>query len=81
MIQRVEKVKILGVTLDSSLRLKKHIVNSNKGLRAVLALKRLKNLPPSIYRQLFVSTVCPVLDLCFSFMGAISNSKFRRKLR
>ncbi len=58
----MEKVKILGVKLDSSLRLNQHIVNaSNKGLRAVLALKRLTSIPPSVSRQMFVSTVYPVV--------------------
>ena len=46
-IKPKNKVKILGVTLDSGLRLKQHIVNAtNRGMRAVLALKRLRTCPP-----------------------------------
>lgn len=77
-VKPVEKVKILGVTLDSSLRLKQSIVNaSNKGLRAVLALKRLKNLPPSVSRQLFVSTVCPVVDYASVLWGQQVTANLR----
>ena len=63
-IKPKDKVKILGVTLDDGLRPEQHIVNAtNQGMQAVLALKRLKNLPPSVTCQLFISTVCPSLDM------------------
>ena len=55
--------KILGVILDSELRYKGHIARTaTKGLKAALALKRLKMLSPSSARQLFNATVAPVLD-------------------
>ena len=55
--------KILGVILDSELRYKSHIARTaTKGLKAALALKRLRMLSPSSARQLFSATVAPVLD-------------------
>ena len=58
-----ESVKILGVVLDQQLRFRLHAARVTKrGLRAVLALKRLRALRPSTTRQLFVSTVAPVVD-------------------
>ena len=55
--------KILGVILDSELRYKGHIARTaTKGLKAALALKRLKMLSPSTAQQLFNATVAPVMD-------------------
>jgi hypothetical protein len=55
--------KILGVVLDSGLRYRCHIARTaTKGLKAALALKRLKMLSPSTARQLFNATVAPILD-------------------
>lgn len=57
------EVKILGVVLDQRLSYKQHIAQAAKrGIKAALALKRLKNLRPEIPRQLFVSTTAPVVD-------------------
>lgn len=57
------EVKILGVILDAGLRYHSHIARACKrGTNAVLALRRLKNLRPEITRQLFISTVAPVID-------------------
>lgn len=57
------KVKILGIVLDASLRYHSHVARVYKrGTNAVLALKRLKNLRPETIRQLFSSTVAPVID-------------------
>jgi hypothetical protein len=58
-----EEVRILGVTMDSQLRYRSHIVNAaTKGLRAAMALKRLRSLSPSTARQLFGATVAPIVD-------------------
>jgi hypothetical protein len=55
--------KILGVILDSELRYKSHIARTaTKGLKAALALKRLRMLSPSTARQLFSATIAPVSD-------------------
>jgi Reverse transcriptase (RNA-dependent DNA polymerase) len=55
--------KILGVILDSELRYKSHIARTaTKGLKAALALKRLRLLSPLTAQQLFSATVAPVMD-------------------
>ncbi len=62
-IKAQAEVKILGVVLDQRLSYKQHIAQAVKrGIKAALALKRLKNLRPEIPRQLFVSTIAPVVD-------------------
>ena len=56
-------VKILGVIMDAKIRYKEHIARaSSKGLEAALELKRLRGLSPATARQLFTSTVVPVMD-------------------
>ncbi|RBQ84877.1 hypothetical protein VDGD_04845 [Verticillium dahliae] len=58
-----EEVKVLGVILDQQLRYKKHIARAaTKGLKAAMALRRLRGLAPSVARQLYTSTVAPVMD-------------------
>ena len=58
-----DEMKVLEVTLDSALQFKNHIKNaSSKGLKAVLALKRMCALTPASARQLFIATVAPVVD-------------------
>ena len=58
-----DEVKVLGVTMDAELRFKQHIANaSSKALKAAIALKRLKELPPATARQLFTAMVAPVMD-------------------
>ena len=57
------EVKILGVVLDQRLSYRQHIAQATKrGIKAALVLKRLKNLKPEVTRQLFVSTIAPVVD-------------------
>ena len=49
--------------MDAQLRFKQHIMRvANRGLHAALALKRLHMLSPKVARQLFHSTVAPVID-------------------
>lgn len=58
-----DKAKILGIIMDSELRYKQHIANAaTKGLRAAMALRRLRMVSPSTARQLFTATVAPVID-------------------
>jgi hypothetical protein len=55
--------KILGVVMDAELRYKQHVANAaTKGLVAAMALRRLRMLSPSAARQLFGTTVAPVVD-------------------
>ncbi len=56
-------MKILGVILDSGLKYKEHILRArDKGIKAALALKRLRNLRPETARKLFHSKVTPITD-------------------
>ena len=61
------EVKLLGVIFDQKLTYKHHIAKAaKKDIKAALALKRLKNLKPDITRQLFISTIAPVVDYALS---------------
>ena len=56
-------VKALGVIMDANLRYKGHMTRAAaKFLAAAPCLRRLKVLSPRTARQLFVSTVAPVVD-------------------
>ena len=56
-------VKILGVVMDQRLKYDIHAARvAKRGLRAVLALKRLRRLRPSTSRQLFNSVVILTVD-------------------
>ncbi|GCB25873.1 RNA-directed DNA polymerase from mobile element jockey [Aspergillus awamori] len=62
-VEPKDHVKILGVLMDTSLKYKEHIARAaSKGLEAVMELRRLRCLSPSTARQLFTSTVAPVVD-------------------
>lgn len=55
--------KVLGVYLDRELRFKEHAKRiAIKGIKAVLALKRLKGLQARTARQLYQATVIPIID-------------------
>ena len=55
--------KILGVVMDTELRYKQHVAKAaTRGLRAAMALRRLRMVSPSTARQLFGTTVAPVVD-------------------
>jgi hypothetical protein len=58
-----DHVEILGVVMDAKLKYKEHIAKAaSKGLGAAMELRRLRGLSPSTARQLFTSTVAPVVD-------------------
>ncbi|KAJ5737265.1 uncharacterized protein N7483_002390 [Penicillium malachiteum] len=58
-----DHVKILGVLMDTRLKYKEHIARAaSKGLEAAMELRRLRGLIPATARQLFTSTVAPVVD-------------------
>lgn len=56
-------IKILGVIMDTKLKYKEHIARvASKELEALMELRRLRGLSPLTARQLFTSTVAPVVD-------------------
>ncbi|KAJ5543771.1 hypothetical protein N7494_005050 [Penicillium frequentans] len=58
-----DHVKILGVLMDTRLKYKEHMARAaSKGLEAAMELRRLRGLSPATARQLFTSTVAPVVD-------------------
>lgn len=58
-----DHVKVLGVIMDFRLKYKQHIARaSTKGLEAVMELKRPRGLSAATARQLFTSTVVPLVD-------------------
>jgi ribonuclease HI/exonuclease III len=62
-VQPKKCVKILGVLMDDKLKYREHVARAaSKGLEAAMELRRLKGLSPSSARQLFTSTVAPVVD-------------------
>ena len=62
-VQPRNSVKILGVIMDTKLKYMEHIARAaSKGLEAVMELRRLRGLSPLTARQLFTSTVAPVVD-------------------
>lgn len=51
-------VKVLGLIMDTRLRYQEHTSRAaRRGLRAAMALKRLRGLSPSVTRKLFNATV------------------------
>ena len=58
-----DQIKLLGVIFDKQLRFKEHVARAvSRGLKAALALSRLKAISPSTACQLFSATVAPVID-------------------
>ena len=75
------EAKLLGVIMDSELRYKNHIADTAaKGLKAALALKRLKAISPSSARQLFNATVVPIVDYASSVWMHVLNISIKRAL-
>ncbi|KAJ5111910.1 hypothetical protein NUU61_001540 [Penicillium alfredii] len=74
-VEPKEKVKILGVLMDTRLKYKEHIAKAaSKGLEAAMELRRLRGLSPATARQLFSSTVAPVVDYASNvWMHAFKN--------
>ena len=71
--------KILGVVLDQGLRYQEHYARvAKRGLRAVMALKRLRALSPKTTRQLFMATVAPTVDYASFVWSAATNGGTRK---
>ena len=66
-ISPTRTAKILGLIMDSELRFKELIASAaTKGLKAAMALKRLRMTSPSTARRLFGATVIPMVDYASS---------------
>jgi len=66
-VRPTSSVKILGLVMDSRLRYQEHTARAaTRGLRAAMALKRLRGLSPPVTRKLFNATVAPVVDYASS---------------
>ena len=62
-VKSQDHVKILGVIMDAKLKYKEHIWKAaSRGLEAAMELRHLGGLATSTARQLFTSTVVPVVD-------------------
>ena len=73
--------KILGVVMDQELRFHEHGGQiAKRGLRAVLALKRLRALTPQTTRRLFQATVMPRMDYASFVWSPRANEKIRKLL-
>ncbi|GAA93188.1 reverse transcriptase, partial [Aspergillus luchuensis IFO 4308] len=60
-------IKVLGVWLDQGLKFKLHAAEAaKKGIRAVLALKRLRGVSPNTARRLFTAMVTSTVDYAAS---------------
>lgn len=58
-----KEIKLLGVVFDQKLTYMEHVAKAlQRDVKAALSLKRLRNLRPESARQLFQSTVAPVVD-------------------
>lgn len=58
-----QEVKLLGLVFDQKLTYKGHVAKAlQRGVKAALGLRRLRNMRPESARQLFRSTVAPVVD-------------------
>lgn len=59
----IDKVKLLGITLDKEVRFKIHLADkAGKATKVALALRRMKGLQPKAVKQLAQSAVLPVAD-------------------
>jgi ribonuclease HI len=71
-------VKILGVIMDARIKYKEHVARASaKGLEAALELKRLRGLSPATARQLFTSTVVPVVDYASNVWMHVFKDKLK----
>lgn len=62
-IKNEPRIKILGIIFDQNLKYREHILRArDKGIKAVLALKQLKNLRPEVAKKLFYSKVSSITD-------------------
>ncbi|KAJ5198762.1 uncharacterized protein N7498_007879 [Penicillium cinerascens] len=74
-VEPKNKVKILGVLMETRLKYKEHIARAaSRGLEAAMELRRLRGLSPATARQLFTATVAPVVDYASNvWMHAFKN--------
>ena len=76
-----KSAKILGVVMDQELRFHEHWGQiAKRGIRAVMALKRLRALTPRTTRQLFQATVIPRIDYASFVWSSRATGKLRKLL-
>ena len=67
--------------MDAKLKYKEHVVRAAfKGLVTVMELKRLRGLSPLTARQLFTSTVTPVIDYASNVWMHCFKDKLMRSI-
>jgi hypothetical protein len=75
------KAKLLSVIIDLELRYKNYIADiAAKGLKAALALKRLKAISLLSAQQLFNATVVPIVDYALSVWMHVLNISIKKAL-
>ena len=78
--EAADEVKVLGLVLDHALTYDKHIAQVLKrGLRAALAVGRLRGLSPRAARQLFNACVTPVVDYASPVWYLMAGNNLIRK--
>ena len=78
-LKKVDKVRLLGITIDDKLNWESHIENLVKKLNLTITmLKRItKFIPKTEYRKLYNALFKSHLSYCISSWGGVSESKLR----
>jgi ribonuclease HI len=75
------EIKVLGVILDQGLKFKQHAARVTKrGIKAALALRRIRGMTPKTTRQLFKATVSPVVDYASPVWSTTLNQNSHQML-
>jgi hypothetical protein len=62
-----DQVKLLGVIMDSKMRMKRHVARATaRAMKQCMTLRRLKGLRPRQMRQLYMATIVPKMDYAAS---------------
>ena len=74
-------IKLLGVVLDAKLLFHEHVAKvAQRGHRAALALRRLRDMRPMTARQIFEATVTPMVDYASNVWATNLSAKDIRLL-
>jgi hypothetical protein len=74
-------IKLLGVVLDAKLLFHEHVAKvAQRGHRAALALRRLRDMRPMTARQIFEATVTPMVDYASNVWATNLSAKDMRLL-
>lgn len=75
------QIKILGVNLDQALLYKKYVFKEgDKGVKAVLALKKLRNLRLETAQKLFKSKVVSAIDYASIIWALLATDSALKRL-